>query len=406
MKKCVMIAKRRRYPFFYIYIFLNILYSAQGSLYPSGSIIAKIAVLLSILFSVLFFFRVIHIYKLNQFMRGWTYLSLIFLLYGGLHLLFGEVYEIVVYSKGVGVVNVMSVSQFEYLKYIIPSLLPMYFFYHYRRVGAYDDKFIYTLFIVYLIVAVFTFMSTMLKVSTTFDITNNAGYLFLYILPLLYYCPKYRYVFFVILYVFMILSVKRGVILTGVLCLPLVLPALINGKMNKMATIMILFFGIITIYFIGDYIYNSNDYLQTRITNTLEGKIGGREDLFDNGINYIFSQSITTFIIGNGADSTVPILGNYSHNDWIEIAICQGVIGIIIYFNYWIQSLRLIIKQKKRGLEYLPFAMMMMISFVVSFFSQSYTAFTLASSCLIGSFLANVDMGNNTKHQHIMINKM
>lgn len=382
--------KIRKFKLFYLYVLMNIIYGLYGSIIPIPGVIANASFVVASYISLVFFFKLFSRRNNNQFFKGWTLLCWLFLAYGITHLLFGDSYVTMGRNNGV-LVETAIVAPFDYLKYIIPSMFPIYVCYYYKRQGAYDDKLLYYLFLLFLIIALLRFVAIMSTFSATFDITNNAGYFFLLLLPLLFYCPKYKLLFLVIIYTFIFLSMKRGAIFTGVACLPFIIPILIKGRVSRLASIIIMAIGFLIIFLIGDYIYSSSDYLQDRIMATMEGKIGGREEIFETGYNYFLSQPILTLLFGNGADSTVKIMGNYAHNDWLEIAICQGIFGLLAYLFFWIQILTFTFKQESSK-DRTSFFLIFLISFLMTIFSQSYTCYTLPLSCLMGSYITKCDL--------------
>lgn len=108
---------------------------------------------------------------------------------------------------------------------------------------------------------------------------------------------------------------------------------------------------------------------------------------------------------GCGANHTVAVAGNYAHNDWLEIAINNGLIGVIIYIAYFISLIRDYIISRKRLKYYYSNSLLMstLILLSASFFSMSYNSVGIAQSMVIGFILATTY--SNTQHNRVKQNK-
>ena len=135
----------------------------------------------------------------------------------------------------------------------------------------------------------------------------------------------------------------------------------------------------------------TSDYFNYRLEMTYEGDSSGRDLLYDNYIKFVFSQSnIIHLLFGNGADATVRILGEYAHNDWLEMAINNGLVAVFLFLLYWIVMLKAIIKTRKvNSICYLMMGTFFIIYLMKSFYSMSYNSTSIFASSAFGFALAN-----------------
>jgi hypothetical protein len=91
---------------------------------------------------------------------------------------------------------------------------------------------------------------------------------------------------------------------------------------------------------------------------------------------------------GSGANATLSISSLYAHNDWLEIAINQGVFGLIIYFFYWIMFFRECSSKSYTPYARLAMQLLFIIYFMKTFFSMSYNDMTVGATLVLGYCLA------------------
>ncbi len=132
----------------------------------------------------------------------------------------------------------------------------------------------------------------------------------------------------------------------------------------------------------------------------MEGNSSGRDFIYEF-FWYYFLDSTTTkqFLFGGGAFETLFLFNIYAHNDWLEIAINQGVLGLSIYVFFWLTFLRLCLKCKSDILVKTALWMLFVFFLLKSMFSMSYDQFTLYSNIVLGYCMAyNTDINKNNKH--------
>ena len=108
-----------------IYFLLWCVYDLQGVMYTSGGMLSQFVLFLLLLWSAYLFIKVNkHYYRLPAFIKVLTILILLFICYGIILIISCKEFYITedLYVK---------VSNLDYLKNILKSLLPIYFFYYF-----------------------------------------------------------------------------------------------------------------------------------------------------------------------------------------------------------------------------------------------------------------------------------
>ena len=364
------------FAFHNFYIFLWLFYSLQSLLLGGrGNFISQFILLFLIIVSIYHAYYAFSHYKVPPFVRALLMLILMFTIYGFILILSGK--KIRYMSSGVLVRN------YTYLKSIYISLLPFFSFYVFTVKQKLNISVLRNwTFVFFATVALLFFKNQQDQMTAVmegdFEFTNNFGYEFLALIPLLALWSNKRivqYMGLAIVLFFLLYGMKRGAILIGALCILLFMyRTIMTASVGKKKWLIFLSVIIILIglYYVTDLINNS-DYFNRRIEQTLEGNTSGRDRLFSVFLDYFLSKnSDIGFFLGNGANATLTISSNYAHNDWLEIAINQGVLGLFVYLLYWISSFKLwknctYSKDIRLSLE-----LILVICFLKSLFSMSY----------------------------------
>ena len=78
---------------------------------------------------------------------------------------------------------------------------------------------------------------------------------------------------------------------------------------------------------------SNSEYFVSRYEQTLEGNTSGRNDIYENLWNTLLLEpNPLYFYLGRGANSTLNIVGNGAHQDWLETFCNNGLLGVIILF--------------------------------------------------------------------------
>ena len=104
---------------------------------------------------------------------------------------------------------------------------------------------------------------------------------------------------------------------------------------------------------------------------------------------------MTEQLFGGGANHTLIVTDNYAHNDWLEILINQGILGILVYLFYWFkfwQEQRFCRNIKKLNLARTSLTICILASFLMTIFSMSYGDLPIGMSMAIGICLGQITL--------------
>lgn len=378
----------------HIYIFLWIVYSLQGSLYSSGGLLSRL--LLAVLVAVSFFFYCYANikFKLPTAMRILSVLVLAWSFYGVSPIITGT---------GTTAFPVLSYS---YLRAIYISILPIFSFYVFFRKRLLNETDIKRWFFVFLVTAIvnyYRYQSEALLNSSDEEITNNVGYAFLSLLPLLPLFgkkPVIQYGLLAICFYFILVGFKRGAILAGILCTIWMISRTLRDvqlggrkhSLHRLALVLLVLISIsLGVLFVRDLLVSS-DYFVYRLESTLEGSSSNRDLLYSFFFNhFIHETNPIKFLFGNGAYGTIQLYFNYAHNDWLEIAIDNGLVFLVLYAAYWISLISMLLKGKRGSVATLMLGMFIIIYFIRTTISMSYNSISLYAACAFGYSLANYE---------------
>lgn len=382
-----------------IYISLLAFYSMQGTMIPTGgSALSQMIVLTTMLMGLYYTVKVVAMKGKPVYFKGLNLLFFIFVVYG-LVLLFSD-HHYVIKAKRFGD---GTVSNFSFLKSIFLSLPNIYTFYYFSTKKYLTEKLLKGWVFALFGVAVFRFFDNqmsaiqvqLLEGIDSDEVTNNMGYLFVALIPsvaLFRHKSFLQYGMMIFCMAFIVMGMKRGAIIVGVLLMLYFL--YFNYRYHQsMSKTKVLFFSaliVIAAVYIVQYMMETSDYFMARIAQTEEGGSSGRDAIYEHFWNHFKNETDNVkFIFGNGANATLGIYINYAHNDWLEIAINQGVLGLVAYAFYWLCFLKTIWNTKHNKTARLVLSLAFISFFVESIFSMSYTGYSMMACTTFGYCLAH-----------------
>lgn len=378
-----------------IYILLWCLYTIQGVLFASGTILTQALLLLILVISIFYAVYCYNHYKLPRFFTGLSLLLFIFTIYGVTLIMKGERLEMTE-------INPIVVNNYTYLKSIYMSLLPIFPFYAFTRKGLITEKTLQVSIFIFLVVTTVAFfykerLALMILINAT-ESTNNIAYSFVYLIPFAPLFNKHPYVQYAILaycMIFLLMGVKRGAIIIGIMCFLVIFLSLAANARNS-RQFRYIFLSVILLvfaFYAFDYFLATSDYFNNRLAITLEGSSSNRDNLFSFFSNYfLYETDDFEFLFGGGANATLKIRGQYAHNDWLEIAINQGLLGLFAYAFFWITFFKTWRKTKSDKNLYLIMGLILLITFVKTMFSMSYNDYDFYLTLMLGYCLAQVSL--------------
>ena len=99
-------------------------------------------------------------------------------------------------------------------------------------------------------------------------------------------------------------------------------------------------------------------------------------------------------MFGLGPDSSFDIIGKEAHNDWLEILTSQGLLGVIVYLFFWINSYIYWKRIPKNRVYYPIVGAYLIIMFTRTFFSMSYATVPTAATLILGYSIAMNEIQN------------
>ena len=375
----------------HLYFSLWCLYWLQGFLFPSGGIVSQSLLAVLLVVSLSSYVSANFHYILPPVMKTLSIIVLLFIIYGVFSILYGKTFTILES-------DIHGVTAMGYLKNILISFLPVYFSFIATKNGILTEESLRFWTFIFLIVAIIGFYQSQANSIISLgrdEVTNNGAYSVLAILvltPLFFRKPLIQYVILAICLYYVLIGMKRGALVCGSAAL---LWFLFNAYKTSKKTnhgIWVFLLAVLLLFaaFYGvSYMLESSDYFNVRLENTLEGKSGHRDEMYTLLLKHFFNEtSPIRFLFGNGANATLNISMNYAHNDWLEMAINNGLVMVVLYLVYWGQMINTIRLSRANNMVYMIISLFFVIYFLKSFFSMSYGDIPTWASIAFGFALA------------------
>lgn len=379
-----------------IFVGIWALYKMQGILYPQGIInqLLQLAMIILMLFECMPFLSGVHLP--TRSLRAARYLLFMFIAYGGLLIL-----ENPVGTKG---------GPYLYLQNALNSILPIFLFYKYATKGLLTE---YRMRLYLLLFIPIVYLNSQYQIAQKIEesltnkteFTDNSGYDYLAILPLVasyYKKPLIQFALSCVIFLLILQAMKRGAILIGALCL---LYFLYQGfKTNKSTLYRSLFVALAVISVIGaiyafQYLLSNSIYFAYRFESTLDGDTSGRDVLYTGILDAFLNEGNPIFLLfGHGAFHTYLEIGNYAHQDWLETLYNNGIFGIIILFSFFYgfySDVRFAYKYNTSPIVVI-FGMALIVCLVKTMFSMSILELTPPMTMAMGFMAYIVTQNQNS----------
>lgn len=375
-----------------IYTISALLYLTVGNMVSGIKILTLASHGIYLVMSLYYIYAVLTKCRLTLFMKVLTALFAAFMFYGLIFLIVGTDSSWMM----------QNVSPVWNLKLYFNSFAPLYAFYYFGSKKMIDEKWFRVIGVVFLFAIFYQYSSFSDRAMLRYDrvlgeFTNNAGYYWLAILPIVVFFrnkPVISFLLLAYISVMIIMCMKRGpVIIGGLLDIYFIITLLKNSKnrfwISAISIFVLLFIGT----FFMDFL-TSNNYAAARMEATIEGNSSQRDFIYSFYLDYFLHKTdVFNFLVGNGACATGRILGTAAHNDWLEIAICMGLIGVLFYLYYWITNFKTIKHARKySGSETIIMVLTAIIftNFMKTLFSMSINDMMLCSNAMLGYCLSKV----------------
>ena len=374
-----------------IYILLWLLYNMQGILYPSGGVVSVSVLAILMVWGMYNMIQANRYIPIPKYFKGLNVLLLLFTVYGIYLMMLGQ--DIFI-TEG----DVREVRKFGYLKEVYSSLLPAYSFYLFAKRQEFDSALFNKWFVAFIFVAVLQYVRAlhmnMISVGND-EVTNNSGYLFVALMPglLLFRAkPIWQYVCALAFLALIFFSMKRGAILIGVFAVAYFFYYKLNHSTGRKKAIVFFALSIFFVFscFLVSQLLETSDYFNARLQATLEGNDSNRSEMYSHLWNvFLHESSMLQMLFGRGAWGTLTVNMNFAHNDWLEILINQGLLGIAVFLYYlWCfyksgKDNRM--SQDMQSCLFLAF----LICLAKTFFSMSYSDMNIYLTSAVGLCLAS-----------------
>lgn len=358
--------------FIIIILFIAIaLYFSQGWLFEKGSIIPQSMLVLWLLIDVVYLFKTIN----QKLVDSWGWLLISF----GVVMLFDWILsdKVVVGPDG------WRVRTLDDLKNISVFLLSYFPFRYHAAKQVLNEKNVRFFFWILLVVFIMIYFSNernLLEIRETEDVTNNNAFTFVMLFPLigLFFDKKYKYILVFVMLYFVLMGAKRGAWVCFFIELLLFFSFSFRSftKRQSWLGIMGILIGLVATVALVFSLYQSNDYIQYRFDLMVRGEDSGRSYIWNILKNGFQNGSFIQMLFGHGMDSTISIAGMYAHNDWYQLLIDSGLVGVTIYFLMFFSLFKFYFRNKKSMPNNIKFMYLSAVLcwFLKSLFSMGYTS--------------------------------
>ncbi len=359
------------------------LYFLQGFFGMKGS---SVAVILSIALVSLSFFYVFLSQPISEVKRG----KIPFLLVALDMFLFVLIsYKMLYIAKEGGITKLM----FKDLQVLCITLLPVYFYYYYAKKGSLTEREMRYVAVIFLSSLFFYYFQSHADMKLESDgFTNNAGRFLVTIVPMMMlFDDKNRFQIIIgfLVSVLVLLSVKREA--TLVLAIEIMIFFIWKTRdttlKQKIKTFFVLSVVVFLIAMLFYYLFENVQYFQKRVYETMHGNLSGRDRIIPKLVyGYLEGSNDLQFLIGRGTLKTLDLVGNFAHNDLVELFTCYGVVGVLFYLNLWIALISFWKKQQSGVLKMA--SLMLLVDFSCgAFFSRFYFSKYVPLFAMLGFIL-------------------
>lgn len=370
-----------------IYTLIALLCYIRQDLFGAGNVISQGSFVLFFALSFYYFFVAHFKFGVTKAIKAIDVLLGLFVIYG-----------VLFFVTGTDPSWKLAGSPRAFLEDILGSLLPIYAFYYFSRKGLLSDKWFWIWAILFFATAYIHYQQSLLSAlaragDNREEVTNNAGYTFLALIPLMALFkekPIIQYVGLGIISFFVLSGMKRGAILICGICLLVFIRQSMKNTQSSRKTFLVLLLSGALMYGVYHFVENlllNSSYFNSRMLSTLEGNSSGRDAIWSNFISFYFNQSNPLrMIFGNGALGNLHYLGVSAHNDWLDILVEMGIIGFVVYFLFWRTLYQTYKGSRVSCPDEISMAILMFLIIYVmkSLFSQSITTMSIYATSVFG----------------------
>lgn len=247
-------------------------------------------------------------------------------------------------------------------------------------------------------------ISRMKSLANVDDVTSAAGYIYMSLIPLIAYILWNRKVLMMgvllSLYIMILLASKRGAIIISTLFLiTIVIYNIKDGAYkNKFSTLCFSLVFILGLVGATKNIFENNNYLNSRLEQTLEGNSSGRDEIYTKIWNgYLEEYTATELIFGRGCSGSITISGLLrAHNDYLEILVDFGLINLILFLLMPILIFRYINRKEVKVRDKCILALVLCSWCIQSMFSM----YLFSMSSINYMLILGIIIGNHSQEKY------
>lgn len=364
-----------------VLFFLLVVYFSQGVIYPSGGVVAKIVLLFLIFYC---FFYMVKLFFLRIYKPPIFWIWSVFILVNVLGFIFA-------FNFNNPVVSGM-------IRSTLITMLPFYPFYYFSLENKLSSEHLRRYFFIMLpiVVAQYYFNKTQLiSLQEQDDVVNNASYILVYFLPFIFILRNRLMEISslsVLMYLIVDSSKRSTLIVSGVFAMFFIFFLLCTLERKKRL------YGFILIGFVaiglGHYLVNiiaGNEFLLDRMNSLLEGDSSGRDRILTQLYEAWINSGFINLVFGFGFASSLGFTnGQVAHNDWAELLVNFGLMGIFIYVLLYVLFFRYVFYKGWNSEKRIFIFCLIIVSLLVGLTSRWYSSMhgytiSILTAYLVGS---------------------
>lgn len=371
-----------------ILFLLIVIYFSQDVLYSGGgSPIAQVSLFLVFSISGFYWIKIMKLRKgKSLFFSAWTFLLFLNI--------FGYIFT----------ADFSFYGHYHQFKTILMVSLVFYPFYYFSRKGVLKSKHLIWFYLIMLPIIIGQYYFQMNQILTrrefgNINIVNNTAYTFVFFLPYLFLLKRKKILSMLLAFVmllFIIQGAKRGAMIIGAIGVILFAYYQLKTleKKNRYKGFILVVIGFTALVYFGYEYFQRNEYLIVRLSSIGEGDSSGRNIIYFNLFNtWANSDSIINILFGYGYGSSIKLsgTGNWAHNDWLELLINFGILGVIIYTTIFFSAIRFTLSKKCNTDKRILMLTVLIIWFFTSMVSMNYNGVnSVFQSILLAYLLGNI----------------
>lgn len=212
------------------------------------------------------------------------------------------------------------------------------------------------------------------------ETTVNASVVFLMLLPMLFFVKNkmLSIVLFCVCIFFLFIGAKRGNILAAVFPIIVYIYLVMKDSRKSVWQFFLVLVLIVGIVIGAVQLFLADEYLIGRFIDMQEGNSSGRDFLYFRAWRLWFdSNDLIHYIFGFGFQGALYNMDKMVHNDWLEILVDYGLLGVVFYLTIFISFALFYFKMQKSKIKII-LLVALSIWFCKTLYSMGFVEETLA----------------------------